>query len=150
VTLEEIIRTSLLADATLYAAIGGNLFLVQLPQNLLRSAPFKALTFQRISTQRQYSHSSPADVGWCRFQFTAWAQSDPNGTEDHSATDVLDISYALFNALKTFNAAALPASPPVLHQAPNFVINQYMRIEPNTQPPIYKCILDVHIWFQDQ
>jgi len=144
VQLEQILRTSLLADSTLNTAIGGNLFLVQLPQNLLTGSPFKALTFQRVSTQRQYSHSSPADVGWCRFQFTAWANTAAAGA------DCLGIGYALFNALKTFNAAALPASPPVLTQAPNFVLNQYMGIEPNTQPPIYKCILDVRIWFRDQ
>ena len=144
VTLEEFVRTALLADATLNAAIGGNLFLMQLPQNLLNGTPFKALTFQRVSTQREYAHSGPADVGWCRFQFTAWANTA------HAAEDSLNIGYALFNALKTFNAAALPASPPVLHQYPNFVINQFMGIEPNTKPPIYKCILDVRIWFRDQ
>ncbi len=143
-TLEEIIRTALLADAPLFAAIGGNLFLMQLPQNLLTGSPFKALTYQRISTLREYAHSGPANVGWCRFQFTAWANTSAAGK------DCLDIGYALFNALKTFNAAALPASPPVLNQAPNFVLNQYMGIEPKTQPPIYKCILDVRIWFQDQ
>ena len=143
-TLEEIIRTSLLADAPLNAAIGGNLFLMQLPQNLLNGSPFKALTYQRISTQREYSHSSPADVGVCRFQFTAWANTAAAGE------DCLNIGYALFNALKTFNAAALPQSPPVLNQAPNFVINQFMAVEPSTKPPIYKCILDVRIWFRDQ
>ncbi len=124
--------------------IGGNLYLLQLPQSLLSGTPFRALTYQRISTQRIYSHSSPADVGWCRFQFTAWAQTKASGE------DVLNIAYALFNALKTFNAAALPQSPLVLNQHPNFVINQFMGIEPNTQPPIYKCVLDVRIAFQDQ
>ncbi len=143
-TLEEFVRTALLANSPLYSAIGGNLFLVQLPQNLLNGTPFKALTFQRISTVREYSHSSPADVGWCRFQFTAWANTATAGE------DALNIGYALFNALKTFNAAALPASPPVLAQHPNFVVNQFMAIEPATKPPIYKCILDVRIWFRDQ
>ena len=143
-TLEQIVRTALLADATLNAAIGGNLFLAQLPQNFLNGSPFKALTYQRMSTQRDYSHSSPADVGWCRFQFTAWANTAATGE------DSINIGYALFNALKTFNAAALPASPPVLHQYPNFVLNQFMAIEPETKPPIYKCILDVRIWFRDQ
>ncbi len=143
-TLEEIVRTALLANSPLNAAIGGNLFLMQLPQNLLNGSPFKALTYQRISTFREYAHSGSADVGWCRFQFTAWANTAAAGA------DCLGIGYALFNALKTFNAAQPPASPPVLHQAPNFVLNQYMGIEPATQPPIYKCILDVRIWFQDQ
>ena len=143
-TLEEIVRTALLAYTALFSAIGGNLFLLQLPQSLLNGSPFKALTFQRLSTKRQYSHSSPADVGWCRFQFTAWANTTAAGADSHA------IGYALFNALKTFNAWALPASPEVLTGAPNFVINQYMEIEPQTQPPIYKNVLDVRIWFRDQ
>ncbi len=126
------------------ALIGPNLWLLQLPQNILNGTPFKALTYQRISTQRIYAHSGGADVGWCRFQFTAWAQTQSSGE------DVLDIAYALFNALKTFNAAVLPSSPLVHNAHPNFVINQFMGIEPNTQPPIYKCILDVRIAFQDQ
>jgi hypothetical protein len=63
---------------------------------------------------------------------------------------VLDIALAVFNAAKTFNAAALPQSPLVHNAAPNIVINQFSSSEPNTQPPIDKEIIDIRIAFQDQ
>ncbi len=146
-TLEQIIRDALLAYSPFTAIVGAaGLYLVQLPQNVLGTLQSDTCvaTYQRISGTRIYAHYSANDVGAARFQFTAWA-GGKNG-----AARVLACAQAIIDGLKTFNAGQVPSSPDVLLQAPNFVIDQRMEVEPQTRPPIFKCMLDARIWFRDQ
>ena len=146
-TTEQIIRDALLDYAPLTTIIGAaGLYLVQLPQNVLGTLQNDtcAMTYQRIATTRLYAHDGPADVGSARFQFTAWA-GGKNG-----AQRVLACAQALIDGLKTFNASQLPASPDTLLAAPNFVLDQRLEVEPQTRPPVFRCLIDARIWFRDQ
>lgn len=142
--LEQQIYSALTGDSGMQAVIGTRLYLVQLPQN----PTYPCAAFQRVDTVPIYSHSpdsgEQAAVGWARYQFTCWA-SGPSGGQ---LTE--QFALALRNALQTFNAWALPTSPEVLAQAPNFIVSRRMGIEPQTQPPLFKAIIDVRICYQDQ
>jgi hypothetical protein len=141
VTPEEQLRTTLLADPTVagFLTYGspaiGHLWEGQLPQNVT----FPAAAYQRISTTRYYAHQGPADTGWIRFQISIWCRSKSSGL------DALNIALAIISALKTLDASGLASAGPK-----NFVLNQRLDIEPNTEPPIFKQILDVRIYFRDQ
>lgn len=142
-TLEQQIYDALIADAGINGVIGQRLYLVQLPQN----PTYPVAAYQRISTQRIYSHSpqaAQASTGWSRFQFTCWASGATGGQV------ALAFRLALQNALQTFNAWALPTSPEVFLQYPNFILDERMGVEPQTNPPLFKAIIDAKIWFQDQ
>lgn len=141
-TIEQQLRESLLANAGVSALIGTRLYLVQKAQG----SAYPCVAYQRISTQRQYHHvlgGNQASTAWSRFQFTIWADGKTGGEVTQQ------VSAALRAALQTFNLAAQPASPAVLRQAPNFVLNEHMTNEPNPQQPLFKSILDVKIWFQE-
>lgn len=145
-TVEQIVRTGLLGYSALTAIISEALYLVQLPQNVLGALQGDtcAVTYQRISTSRLYAHASALDVGWARFQFTAWAGGKNGGLR------VLECAQRIIEALGTFNAWQVPTSPAVLLAAPNFVLDQRVGIEPQTRPPVFTCSVDARIWFRDQ
>jgi len=143
VSLESQLYLALVGDTTLGALVGGRIYLAQLPQGTV----YPALTYQRISTIPTYVHSpvdSQASVGWSRFQITCWVSSKT------AANDMDALAKAVLGVLNHFNAWALPASPPVLNQAPSYLIDRRMSVEPNTNPPIFKTMLDVKLWYRDQ
>ena len=144
--LEQIIRNGLLSDTGVAALLGTNLFLIQLPQDSFSpsinppgTGHSARAVYQRISTNRLYAHASTNDSGWSRFSFSIW---------DYTPGSVLAIATAITNALQKFTAQSSD-SPPTPN-APNFVIDQRMEVEPETNPPLYKSILDVRFFFQDQ
>jgi hypothetical protein len=142
-TLEKQLYDALLADFGVAAFIGDRLYLVQLPQNPV----YPAATYQRISTFPLYVHKLggvQGQVGWSRFQITGWFSGATSGQQSDG------FARAVAAAIQTFNAFALPGSPSVLTQAPNYILSRRMHVEPNTQPPIYKAILDVKLWYRDQ
>jgi len=143
-TLEQQVYDALIADAGIQGVIGANLFLVQLPQN----PTYPSATYQRVSTSPLYVQATlgvaQASMGWARFRFTCWATGATSGQMVEAFFN------ALLSVLGTFNAAALPTSPEVINQAPNFVLNHSMLIEPQPSPPIFKSVTDVKIWYQNQ
>ena len=143
-TLEQIIQNALVADPGVSAVIGSRLYLLQLPQN----PTYPAAVFQRVSTVPIYSHSpdvgQQGSVGVARFSFTAWA------TGAHSGATMEACAAAILAALQTFNAWALPTSPQVITQAPNYVVGRRMGIEPQTDPPLFMSVIDVKIFYRDQ
>jgi hypothetical protein len=143
VTTEQQLRAIALADSAVagWLVYGspaiGHFWEGQLPQN----PSFPCAAYQRITTSRIYSHGGAADTGWIRFQISIWCQSKSSGA------DAVNIALAIVNALKSIDASGL-ATPGAATR--NFVLNQRLDIEPNTQPPIFKQILDVRIYFRDQ
>lgn len=142
-TLEAQFQAALAADPTYTALVTGGTFLVQLPQN--PSYPCAAI--QRISTVPLYAHFTDpaiaqAGVGRGRLQLTCWAQGPTSGATIDA------IEQAVLNVLRTFNAYTLVESP--FTQAPSFLLNYRMLVEPQTQPPLFKGILDILCWYQDQ
>lgn len=147
IALEQIVRTALLANSTLSALIGTNLYLVQLPQN----PPYPCMVYQRISTRPITTMNQLGDysagwqgMGWARFQFTAWA----NGSGAGNQTD--QIARALQGAMNTFDASQLPGSPAILTHAPNLMLNRIMTVEPQTDPPLFKAQIDFDILYMEQ
>ncbi len=151
VSVEQLLRTALVNDATVAGFFGGNpanarIYETQAPQN--PTYPFA--TYQRISTVPLYVHSSlgsssnQASVGRVRMQITVWCQ----GASSASQRDT--ITRAILAVLNGFNAFELPQSVPVLRQAPTRLLNRFSSIEPQTQPPVFKAVLDIELYYQDQ
>jgi uncharacterized protein DUF3168 len=147
-SLETQLRAALIGDTAVNSLIGDRLYHVQLPQ--IPSYPSGVL--QRISTQPLYVHTrgrtplegGQATVGWARISLCFW-------TDGRNAADTGEsIAQAVMAAMENFNAWALPQSPSVLFSAPNILITRRTGIEPQTQPPLFKAMLDFKIWYQDQ
>lgn len=146
--LEQLIHAALIADVGVQAALGrdaaGNvtLYLVQLPPGIV-DGYYPAAAFQRISTVPLYTHSqgvgtANGSAGWTRFQFTVWAKGAGSGLQTDTAIR------AILTALASFNG-----QPGVLGAA-NFLMSRRMQVEPQVDPPLFKAIADVRIWYQDQ
>jgi hypothetical protein len=149
-SVESILLSDLLADAGLSALIGNRLYQVQLPQN----PTYPCGIFQRVSTQPLYVNSvrgrnpltgGQATAGWARFSFAFWSNDGKNG-----AAIVDSIALALMAAMENVNLIALPTSPATINNAPNFLLTRRMSIEPQTQPPLFKALLDFKCWYSDQ
>lgn len=144
-SVETQIRSALLASTALSALIGNRLYAVTIDQG----TAFPCAAMQRISTQRIYSHDQLANPrwgknGWARFQFTIF------GDGASGAEQARTVAEALINALKTFNQGADPACPEVLTGAPNFVVNQWESVQPNTTPPKFMQFVDAKIFIREE
>jgi hypothetical protein len=143
-TLEQQVQNALVSDPAVNAIIGTRLYLLQLPQNPV----YPAAVYQRVSTVPIYSHSpatgQQASVGWARFSITGWA------TGANSGAIMEAFAAAVLAALQTFNAWALPTSPQVITQSPNYIVGRRMSIEPQTDPPLFMAAIDVRICYRDQ
>lgn len=137
-SVEQQFRQAMLNNGAVAAALPGGLYEVQLPQNV---ATYPAGSFQRVSTQRNWVQAQGgqySDMGWTRFQIDLWSNTE-------TADDDVDIAaLAIIQALRTFNAYSGGSAG-----GSNRVLNQRMQVEPQTQPPMFRCILDVQIWFSD-
>ena len=141
--LEQIVCQSLLSYAPLSTLIGSRLYLVQLPQR----PTYPAMTYQRIDTVPYTTltqGSTFQQMGWARFQFTAWAQGPTAGSQ----TD--QIARQLQAAMLTFSAAQQPWSPEIINQRPNLMLTRSMGIEPQTEPPLFKARIDYRILYWEQ
>lgn len=140
-TLEQQIYNGLLADTGVTAFIGTRLFLIQLPQN----PTYPCASYQRISTNPLYTqeNADQGTVGWARFQISGFFEGAQSGLQCE------EFAKAVTAALQTFNAGQPPASPPVLGTPPNYVMGRSMRVQPQTQPPIYMCVIDAKLWYND-
>lgn len=146
--LEQLIYAHLSVDAGVLAALGKDpannpaLYLVQLPPGVV-DGYYPACTFQRISTVRVYTHSQGigtpnGSAGWARFQFTIWAKGNTSGAQTDVAVRAIQASMATFNG------------QPGVVGFPNFILNQQMRVEANVDPPLFKQMFDVRMFYQDQ
>ncbi len=137
-------REALLADAAVQSLIGQRLYQQQMPQ---RAEPFPLAFYEVISTNRLYAHGlggSQGTFGWCRVQVTCVGAGADGGL------DAGNVAAAIIAATQTFNLSAVPQSPAVLTQAPNFVINQRMGILEQTRQPLFTQVLDLKVYFTDE
>ena len=115
-------------------------YLVQLPQ---QGNVYPAGVQQRISSPRLFVGGNPtiqANVGRARFQLTFWG---------YDAAVLEQIDRAVLAMLRTFDAFGSD-SPPTVGQ-PGFIsYSSRMLDEPQTQPVLFKVVIDVVFWFQDQ
>ena len=139
--LEQQFIAALNADPTYSGLVSvGNTWLFQLPQN----PNYPAATIERVSTVPLYVQSAPgnaqqAAVGRARLQFTCWVLNVA------TAGQISDqIAQAVLSVTRSFSAFG---SPPT--GSPTFLLNRRMGIEPQTQPPLFKQILDSLFWYQD-
>lgn len=126
-------------------ANGNKMFFVD---QLVENPVYPAGRFQRISTVPLYVHTPgsglQASVGQIRFQVDFWTRGKS------AAQDRETICRAFLGALNAFNAYALPTSPSVVTQTPSYVLNRRHTVEPQTDPPLFKAIFDIKVWYQDQ
>ncbi len=144
-SLEQDFRAAIIADPSVQPITGPRWWLVQKPPNLTASG-YPCGTYQRVSTQRLYTQDgraagNQASRGWCRFQLVLWA-AGANGGES-----VLALREAVLAFLQRFNAVQPPASPQTLSQAPNFVLQERMALEPQPEQPLAKYLIDVKVFF---
>ena len=138
--LEQLFIAALNADPTYSGLVTGGTFLVQLPQN----PPYPCATIQRVSTVPLYvqapsGYAPQAAVGRARLQYTCWVEDPVN-----SGPISDQIAQAVLAVTRSFSAFG---SPPT--GSPTFLLNRRMGIEPQTQPPLFKQILDILFWYQD-
>lgn len=139
--LEQTLRAALIADPGVNPLLGSNIFLVQIPEN----PTYPVCAIERVSTVPLYVQqldSTQASGGWVRFQITVWASSATSGH------DVDTIALAILSALRGFNLWQPTGDP--LRNAPNYMLNRRMGVEPQTSPPLYKAIMDVRFFYRDQ
>ncbi len=137
--IKERFASALLADSGVSSFIGNRLDR-QLPQNPV----FPCCSYARISDVPLYSQEHDSAQGttrWARFQVDVWSKSDIEADQ---------VADAIEAALQTFNLWLQPSSPFVLTSAPNTVLMRRDGIEPNTQPPIFREILDIKVWYSVQ
>jgi Protein of unknown function (DUF3168) len=138
VTVEEQLRTALLADGNIAPIVGTRLYVEPLPQQLQN---FPAITMTRIATVRNWVRSRTgqfADMGWVRLQLDIW-----DNTDNLTYQRVSQLIQYIIQALRTFNAYGNTQA------GSNRVLNQQVRPTPELQPPGYRGILDLKIWFSD-
>lgn len=139
-TLEQQFIAALNADPTYTGLVTGGTWLFQLPQN----PQFPCATIERVSTVPLYVQSATgnpqqAAVGRARLQFSCWVK---NASSAGIVSD--QIAQAVLAVTRSFSAFG---SPPT--GSPTFLLNRRMGIEPQTQPPLFKQILDILFWYQD-
>lgn len=134
--LEEKLRTALLAFSGITGLVGSNVFADQLPQGLLSpSLPGVALTLKRVSTQFYTTLDTNINaLAAPRIQFTGWS----NRTS--SKLDVLNINYQLALFLNQFSATGYST------QTPNTILNAFVSLYPQSQPPLYMGVVDARIF----
>ena len=144
-TVEEQLRTAMLADPNIGPLLGTRWYREPLPQNV----NYPAVSVVRVSTIRQPmrtgTSSQTADVGWVRLQIDVW--DNTNGGGATSAQFVSQIAQYIIDALKTFSAYGQGARTLT---GSNRVLNQQLSPTPELQPPGYRARLDVKIWFVDK
>jgi Protein of unknown function (DUF3168) len=138
--LETLFIAALANDPTYSGLVTGKTWLVQLPQN----PTYPAAAIQRVSTVPLYVQTGPGDpqqaaVGRARLQFTCWVRNDANAGQISDA-----IAQAVLNVARSFSAYG---SPPT--GSPTFMLNRRMELEPQTQPPLFKQVLDLLFWYSD-
>jgi hypothetical protein len=158
VSLEQLIYQGLVADAAFKALLGtdsgGNpaFYDKKLPQQLLQSGGPQVLNvspagvYQRISSPRKFAHGAgvaQANTGLARFQLTFWSNAA-------TGTAILDeIDRAVKSFFQSFVSMYAPGSPAFSN--PSFTsYDSRTGVEPQTQPPLQKLIIDVQFWFSDQ
>lgn len=165
-SLEQLVYAAVTGNAGITSLLnvdaGGNVafYLVQLPQQssvypgaFYRVGPpqqcnvYPAGVFQRISSPRMFILAptggvlSQASIGKARFQLTFWG---------YDAGVLEQIDAAVLAMFRSFDAFNPPGSPPTTVQ-PGFIsYSSRMANEPQTQPVLFKVLIDVIFWFSDQ
>ena len=140
-TVEEQFATHCLADATITGYLTTRLYDTQIPQG----AVFPCAVYERISTNRLYTHGAPdnsnvfrgnnGNAGRTRFQVTVYSDISPNQARQ--------IAQAFIDALSTFNAWDGST------RGPNQIVNQRGGVSTNTHPPLPFQRFDVFIPYAD-
>ncbi len=141
-SVEEQLYAGLLAQSGVTDIIGNRLYLVQLPQN----PTYPSACYQRIATVPLYTQENALQgtAGYVRFQITGFFQGSTSGSDSDA------FAQAVTAALQTFNCASgPPGSPPTLGTPPNYVLGRRMSVQPQTQPPIYMCVIDAKLWYNE-
>jgi len=141
--LEQIIHSALLSNAALTSLIGTRLYLCQLPPQ----PTYPCVTYQRIATiplTTGPQGSGWQGMGWARFSFSGWCNGKTSGAQSDA------LARALQAAMLTFDASQTPWSPETVSQAPNFLLNRSMTVEPQTDPPLFRARLDYRLLYQEQ
>lgn len=141
-SLEEIFRTAMLANATVAGLIADRLY----PLQKVQLGTYPCAAYQRIAIDRRYTQNFGANsgsVGWSRFQLVMWADG-PNGV-----SGALAMRDAFVIAIQGFNSAPYITSPQVITQAPNFIVREAWGLAPATQQPIARYEMDVQLWFSE-
>ena len=140
-SVEQQLYAGLLAQSSITDVIGNRLYLVQLPQN----PTYPCAAYQRIATVPLYTQENALQgtAGYVRFQITGFFQGPTSGADSES------FAQAVTAALETFNCGFPAGSPPVLGTPPNYVLGRRMVVQPQTSPPIFMCVIDCKLWFND-
>lgn len=145
VSLEELVYEAVTGNAGVTSLLGTDagdnpaFYLVQLPQ---QGNVYPAGVSQRISSPRLFVGGNPAiqaSVGRARFRFTFWG---------YDAGVLEQIDAAMLALFRTFDAFSSD-SPATVGQ-PGFIsYGSQMLNEPQTQPVLFKVVIDIVFWFQD-
>lgn len=143
-SVETQFRLALLGVSAVAALIGDRLY----PVTFAERTAFPAVAYQRISTQKLYSNDQLANTrwgtnGWARIQLTI------AGDGASGYAQAIAVAAAIRDALKTFNIGSDQTSPPALAGAPNFVLNEWDSVQPNTVPPKFLRFMDVKVFLQE-
>jgi hypothetical protein len=147
VSFEISLRSALINDAGVSALIGDRLYHAQ----LVESPVYPAGTLQRAGTNPFYVQTrgrgnlvgGQATMGWVRISLAFWT------TGAAAAETGESIAQAIMAAMENFNNSAQPTSPAVIFSAPNYLVTRRSGVEPGTQPPLFKELLDFRMLFQD-
>jgi hypothetical protein len=142
VTAEVKLRTLAAADPTLAGLLGSPFRWYE--AQLMQGSALPAVTVQRISTARRYSHSGLGNISEIRFQFTI---------RDRSAETARQVAAAIIAFLGTADLASnaqfgSPVTTP--RQFPNFVLNERAGMDPELQPPVFVEIIDARIFNREE
>lgn len=139
VPVEQQLRVALVAGAT-GGLVGSSVFL-QLPQNPAYPC-VRVVLVSQIPIYTQNHDSTQGTVSKARLQVDCYGDQSAN-----SARVSEDVARAVKADLQTFNAWATDGSN---LSSPNRVLNVRSAIEQELQPPVFRRILDIEVWTQDQ
>ncbi len=127
--IEEALYTHLISHAGLTAIVGNRIYPVLLPQDVT----FPAVTYQRISTVREYAQEGPSGLAHPRFQFSCWAE-----TYEEAKAVAEQIRFALSGYKGTINNVRIDAV---------YIEDDNDIYDPETN--IYHVALDATIWHEE-
>lgn len=111
-------------------------------QGGLAPSAYPCITFSRVATTYGYTHDGPDALYPIRVQVNCWA------LEPQDARAIADSVRA---SLPLFNLTIPETSPTaVTTESPNKAVMQLASVEPDTEPPTFREILDCEIWYRDQ
>lgn len=134
--LKDKLRTAAAAYAPLTALLGASPFRWYDTQLVQKSA-FPAIVAQVISDPKSYVFGGRLPTSFARVQFVIW---------DIDSQRIETVKSTLFDFLDTFVGDGISQSPLVKG---NYIVADRDGMEPQTQPPQWKRIIDAKIFNND-